>query len=54
LIWQAFKKHDEEVVIADSMELKANDHKLFWMGCKKRSYGVGIFVAVNKHKTHSI
>ena len=23
LIWQAFKKHDEEVLVADSMELKA-------------------------------
>jgi len=44
-MWYAFKKHDGEVVVASSLELKAKIYKLFWMGGKERSDGVGIFVA---------
>jgi len=39
-MWHAFKKHDGEVVVADSLELKTG-YKLFWMGGKERSDAVG-------------
>jgi len=41
-MWHTFKKHDGEVVVAYSLELKA---KLFWMESKERFDGVDIFVA---------
>jgi len=43
-MWNAFKKHNGEVVVASSLKLKARD-KLFWMGGRERSDGVGVFVA---------
>jgi len=42
-MWYAFKKHDGEVVVASSIELKAKD-KLFLVRGMERSGGVGIFV----------
>jgi len=45
MMWHAFKKHDGQVVVADFFGAKGNRYKLFWIGGKERSDGVGIFVA---------
>ena len=44
-MWDVFKKRDGEAVAAGSFAAQGKRYKLFWMGGKDRSDGVGMFVA---------